>query len=81
MTSETDSQIILEITSVGHSMEVRAVAPDGLEVAFVAPVTASEAELTTLARAKLDYVRRKTGRGPAPSGSDTARKGRGGILV
>lgn len=79
MQGDPDTQIILEITSVGHSMEVRAVAHDGLEVAFVAPVTAGEAELTALARAKLDYVRRKAGQGG--SGGGPARDGRGGILA
>ena len=83
MTADQDSQIILEITSVGHSMEVRAVAADGLEVAFVAPVTAGEAELTSLARAKLEYVRRKLEHEPGgrPPGAGPGRDGRGGILT
>lgn len=77
--SSHDEGIILEITQVGHSMEVRAVAPDGLEVAFVAPTDASEAELAALGRAKLDYVRRKTGRNESPSPPKSG--GRGGIVA
>lgn len=77
--SSGGEDIILQITSIGHAMEVRAVAPDGLEVAFVAPIDAGEAEVIALGRAKLDYVRRKGGHdGPAKRpGPD----GRGGVLA
>jgi hypothetical protein len=80
MPNDPDGQIILEITSIGHSLEVRAIAHDGLEVAFIAPVSATEAELMALGRAKLDYVRRKAGQA-APTSGSPPRDGRGGIVV
>lgn len=78
--SSHDEGIILEMTQVGHSMEVRAIAPDGLEVAFIAPVDAPQHELHALARNKLAYVRRKADHGDAGPGNP-GRGGRGGILA
>ncbi len=77
--------IYLEFAQVGNSVEVRAVdAADGLEVAFIAPVNTPEAEVTLIARRKLDYVRRKQAQktqSEAASSKTQNRDGRRGIIV
>lgn len=60
MSGDPDDQIYLEMTRIGASQEVRAIsAHDGLEVAFVAPSSATSGEVEHLARAKLGWLRRK----------------------
>jgi hypothetical protein len=55
-----ERRIILELTTIGASQKVTAVDEEtGLEVSFVAPATAARADIERLARAKLDYVRKK----------------------
>jgi len=52
--------ILLEITRMGNAQKVTAVDPvSGLEVSFVAPLTAGRMEIDRLARAKLAYVMRR----------------------
>ena len=59
MPDDPDREILLEIQRMGAALEVRAVsAGDGLEVAFIAPATASNHDIEALARMKLGYVRR-----------------------
>jgi hypothetical protein len=49
--------IILEISRVGNSQKVTAVdEATGIEVSFVAPVSASRMDIERLARSKLAYV-------------------------
>ena len=51
------SGIILEISRVGNSQKVTAVDEvTGIEVSFVAPVSASRMDIERLARSKLAYV-------------------------
>ena len=51
------SSIILEIARVGKSRKVTAVDEDtGVEVSFIAPVSASRLDIERLARSKLAYV-------------------------
>ena len=51
------SSIILEISRVGKSQKVTAVdEATGIEVSFVAPVSASRMDIERLARSKLAYV-------------------------
>ena len=56
-------KIILEITRIGKSQKISAVDEEsGVEVSFIAPVSASRTDIERLARAKLAYVlRKKTG--------------------
>ena len=62
MVGSPDSEILLEMNRVRGAMEVRAVsAGDGLEVVFVAPANAAQSDIERLARAKLAYVRGKSG--------------------
>jgi hypothetical protein len=69
-------EILIETTRVGNAIEVRAIdASDGLEVSFMAPANASQADIKTLAVAKLAYVRSRRGDG-GPKGG-----GRGGVLA
>jgi hypothetical protein len=57
-----ERRIILELTAVGASQKVTAVDEEtGVEVSFIAPATAARADIERLARAKLDYVRKKGG--------------------
>lgn len=77
--SEPRNEVYIEMHQVGSGLEVRAVdSGDGLEVSFIAPVTASRADIEQLAIAKLDYVRRKASSkdddGGGPSGG-------GGVLA
>ena len=77
--SEPRREVYLEMHQVGSGLEVRAVdSGDGLEVSFIAPVTASRADIEQLAIAKLDYVRRK-----ASDNDDDDRGGHsgGGVLA
>lgn len=54
--------IILEISRVGNSQKVTAVdEATGIEVSFVAPVSASRMDIERLARSKLAYVIAKKG--------------------
>ncbi|MBI1209825.1 MAG: serine hydroxymethyltransferase [Alphaproteobacteria bacterium] len=56
------SNILLEIASVGSSLKVTAVdEASGLEVSFVAPANTARADIERLARAKLSYVAKKKG--------------------
>jgi hypothetical protein len=55
-----DSEILIETTRIGNTLEVRAISgEDGLEVSFQAPASAIEADIHRLARAKLSFVRNK----------------------
>ncbi|MEQ1754356.1 MAG: hypothetical protein ABL973_09515 [Micropepsaceae bacterium] len=52
--------IILEITRLGNSKKVSAVDEHtGVEISFVAPVSASRSDIERLARSKLAYVLKK----------------------
>jgi hypothetical protein len=54
------SSIILEISRVGNSQKVTAVDEDtGVEVSFIAPVSAPRMDIERLARSKIAYVIRK----------------------
>ncbi len=78
MADDPDNEIISEINRIGGAIEVRAIsAGDGLEVTFAAPASAPKSDLERLARAKLLYVRSKSGGGPGGTSSD----GRGGLLA
>ncbi|MBU6320773.1 MAG: hypothetical protein KGS00_14125 [Alphaproteobacteria bacterium] len=79
MTGAGGGDILIQTSRVGGAVEVRAVAADdGLEVSFTAPANALRIDLERLARAKLDYVRRRqSSGGRGGSGSD----GRGGVLA
>jgi ribosomal protein L19 len=85
MADDPDSEILLEFNRIGGTMEVRAVsAGDGLEVAFTAPSSAAQADIERLARAKLAYVRSRSGGQGAQKkdGKDEGSGGgRGGIIV
>ncbi|MBI1341084.1 hypothetical protein GC169_12860 [bacterium] len=67
--------MLLEMRQVAGLVEVRAVdTSDGLEVSFMAPLSASRGDIEHLAAAKLTYGRRKASQGgdggaepPAPS--------------
>ena len=49
--------IILEITRVGNSQKVSAIDElSGVEISFIAPVSASRMDIERLARSKLAYV-------------------------
>lgn len=73
MSRDPDDEILIEMNRIGGAMEVRAVSGfDGLEVVFPAPVSAAKSDIEKLARAKLNYVRRKS------AGTDTPDKGSGG---
>lgn len=57
---DSDSEILIETLRIGGAMEVRAIsASDGLEIVFSAPASASQDDITKLARSKLAYVRAK----------------------
>jgi ribosomal protein L19 len=74
MPDDPDREILIELHRIGSAMEVRAVsAGDGLEVVFAAPASASNHDVDQLARAKLAYVRKKSG----PASGDN----RGGLIV
>jgi len=84
MADDPDAEILLELNRVGGAMEVRAVsAGDGLEVAFIVPASAANADIERLARTKLAYVRsRGSGeQGPPKGGPEKGGNGRGGIVV
>ena len=52
--------IILEISRVGNSQKVTAVDEEtGVEVSFIAPVSAPRMDIERLARSKIAYVLRK----------------------
>jgi uncharacterized phosphosugar-binding protein len=70
-----DEEIILERTVVGSFAQVRAVAADGLEVAFTAPVNAAPVDVARLARQKLAFVRARS------SVSQPAQTARRGLIV
>lgn len=54
------SGIILEISRVGNSQKVTAVDEEtGIEVSFIAPVSAARMDIERLARSKIAYVIRK----------------------
>jgi hypothetical protein len=54
------SGIILEISRVGNSQKVTAVDEEtGVEVSFIAPVSALRMDIERLARSKIAYVIRK----------------------
>jgi len=54
------SSIILEISRVGNSQKVTAVDEEtGVEVSFIAPVSAPRMDIERLARSKIAYVIRK----------------------
>jgi hypothetical protein len=60
MSSDPDSEVLLEMNRIRGAMEVRAVsAGDGLEVVFTAPSNAAQGDIERLARSKLAYVRGK----------------------
>ena len=78
MPSDPDAEILLELNRIGGAIEVRAVsAGDGLEVSFTAPANAAQADIQRLARAKLSYVRSRSGGQGGQPGND----GKGGIVV
>jgi hypothetical protein len=80
--SDPDSEILLEITRIGGSVEVRAVsAGDGLEVAFVAPANTPKSDIDALARSKLAYVRGKGQGVPPPKKPPGRPDGRGGVMA
>jgi hypothetical protein len=67
MTTDPDSEILIEMNRIGGSMEVRAVSGgDGLEVSFTAPASAAKSDIEKLARLKLGYVRAKSVAAGAP---------------
>ena len=75
MVGDPDSEILLEMNRVRGAMDVRAVsASDGLEVVFMAPVSAAQSDIERLARAKLAYVRGKA-REAGKTGKKTDGKG------
>ena len=74
--SQPDEEVYIEMQKVGGGLEVRAVAAgDGLEVSFIAPVSASRGQIEQLALAKLAYVRRKSGGGDEGGGQSGDRGG------
>ncbi len=79
MSAAGGGDILIQTSRMGGAVEVRAVAADdGLEVSFTAPANAMRSDLERLARAKLDYVRRRQSQeGRGGSGPD----GRGGVLA
>jgi hypothetical protein len=53
-------EIILEVTRIGSSLRVTAIdTATGTEAVFQAPVQASEAEIRSIARNKINYVLRR----------------------
>ena len=75
MAEDPDSEILIEMNRMRGVMEVRAVsAGDGLEVVFMAPTNAAQADVQRLARAKLAYVRAKM-RGEGGAGKKPDGKG------
>ena len=75
MAEDPDSEILIEMNRMRGVMEVRAVsAGDGLEVVFMAPSNAAQADVQRLARAKLAYVRAKM-RGEGEAGKKSDGKG------
>ena len=80
MDRDADHEILLEIVAFGASQQVRAISgTDGLEVSFVAPISAPRSEVEQLARAKLAFARRQ--RRPGPDGPEKSGPGKGGILA
>lgn len=75
-------EIFIEILPIGKALEIVAIDSRTLtEVRFVAPATASESEIKSLARAKMLYVlKKKQQRGEHPSDDDSGSD-RGGIIV
>lgn len=74
-------EIFIEILPVGKALEIVAIDSRTLtEVRFVAPATASESEIKSLARAKMLYVLKKKQRGDNQSDDDSGSD-RGGIIV
>lgn len=58
---DPDDEILIEMNRIGGAMEVRAIsASDGLEIVFTAPSNAPKGDVEKLARAKLNYVRKKS---------------------
>ncbi len=77
---QPNEEVFIEIQKVGSGLEVRAVAgSDGLEVSFIAPLNASQAQIEQLSLAKLAYVRRKVTGGAGEDGSGPG--GRGGLIA
>lgn len=76
MTGDPDGEILIEMNRIGGALEVRAISTsDDLEIVFTAPANAARSDIEKLARAKLAYVRRKSGgAGDAPA-SKADRKG------
>jgi len=59
---DPDDEILIEMNRIGGSMEVRAISvADGLEIVFTAPANALKMDIEKVARAKLAYVRKKSG--------------------
>ena len=80
MADNPDQEILIEIHRIGGAVEVRAVSTsDGLEVVFTAPASASQHDIDRLARAKLAYVRSRSGTGGQGGGKPPDSKG--GIVV
>lgn len=62
MPPDAPAKVILELTTIGASQKVTAVdEATGLEVSFVAPASATRADIERLAKAKLEYVRNRKG--------------------
>ncbi len=80
--SEPRHEVYIEMNQVGSGLEVRAVdSGDGLEVSFIAPVSASRADIEKLAIAKLDYVRRKSSGKTKDDRGGSSGDGGGGVLA
>lgn len=76
-------EIFIEILPVGKALEIVAIDSRTLtEVRFVAPASASEHEIKSLARAKIQYVLgRKSNSKNKNDGDDSAGSSKGGIIV
>lgn len=76
-------EIFIEILPVGKALEIVAIDSRTLtEVRFVAPASASEHEIKSLARAKIHYVLgRKAQAKMDDDGDDKAGSSKGGIIV
>lgn len=75
-------EIFIEILPVGKALEIVAIDSRTLtEVRFVAPATASEVEIKSLARAKIQYVLSKKAQSKSSNDDDDSSSSRGGIIV
>lgn len=80
--SKPQQEVLIEIQQVGSGLEVRAVdTADGLEVIFIAPVSASRSQIEDLAIAKLGYVRRKSSGDNGNGGGTGGPAGTGGGIL